>query len=1308
MEAAPQFRASGLVQSLDDLRKIFDDPPREFFPTSIWWWSGERLEIERLRWQLQRLAEGGVYNVVILNLAPVGPLFGKDADGPPFMSEEWWMLFLAICEHAEMLGMRIWFYDQIGFSGANLQGQLCLQDELCRGMVLAQQVLKGEKGTETKFPPAAVPLAAFVTDLDENDQPVGLPRECSIEKDTVQSITQGRHRLRLVYALWGGFDYFEATSCRRLLDRVHGEFERRAGRYLGRVIAGSFQDELPSMPSWGRGFAEAFRQRAGYDLQPYLWALWEGTTEEAQRVRVDYQRIRAELTEEAFFRPFFNWHDQRGMICGFDQQGNSRRGYPLDTVNQYADYLRTHRWYGAPGCDHHGEARIHSSLAKHYDRRRVWIEAFHSTGWGGTLEETFDWLLPWWLAGANLYNPHAVYYSTRGGWWEWAPPSTCWRQPYWRHYRLFATAVARNCALLAQGTHTCEVAVLHPTTTVQAFLTQDGPLPQARAADATYRTLLGEMVWFEPRPGALDKERLDFSILDDATVQRGEAREGRLVLGAASYSTILLPACVVLEEATAHQLASFVESGGRLIAVDVTPSAQALHAYFELHPAVSVQDLPKLLRSVPRVVTGPTPLRHSRVGDVNLAFVSRANPQATEMNPVPEWWFLTTYSFDSRRYQRPLSLVIHESPVTVEVWDPVTGRRFAPPTEPTPDGTKVHLPGDSSPGVFLVWSRGVSLLAEIAPRWTQEQELSHAWQFELEPTIENRFGDLSWPAPTDALPVQTWRFKHREGEADSAAWPERSYEIVHATFGPQGWFRGPVAADDARTLRQGDGWRPAIYSLSRGIWKDHLHTQTLGPSGHVPEEFLDFDFMKEGQAAQFCTSVWRDTPSRLYLAIGAPGRKGARVNGMSLEQLARGYLWMEPIELKSGWNQIEWHFWADVDCRGRCYWALITNHAAFRRPEFMTSADAPLRGSQLVFSRGFELPFEAISGQILIHASAACRIVLDGQEIGRQGGFLPYGDDSATIIWRSAALKRGPHRIELYVVDGAEPARLLVDAEWRGQDGSSWDLISDASWAVSRDGHEPRPTGLRLDAMGPWLRENASLQLRRRPHPLPRAHWLEQAAADGTVLDLSPDFQEGKSRIESFQWTLPPGAHTMKLPVAGTCTLWIDGEIVNASAPTIRLPRSHQPRRLATLRVETVRGSSGGGLFLAPIEYEMSPGEIELGDWSEQGLESYSGGIRYRKEFTLDEVKGGRWALDLGRVRGTAEVWINGQHAGIRFLSPYRFEATSFLRSGQNAVEILVLNTLAPYLAEHSPTQLLPGVQTVSGLFGPVRILSAE
>lgn len=275
---------------------VFDalrNPPRSHSPAAIWWWSGEPLRRDRLRWQMERLVAGGVHNLVILNLAPSGPLFGADADDPPFLSEAWWELLDGVCEDALQLGARLWFYDQLGFSGADLQARLVQENPAFAGQWLA---------------------------------------------------ADGSVSAR-------GFDYLSRTACEVLIDRVHGEFARRLGHRFGSVIAGSFQDELPTVPTWSATFAEEFLARRGYpfsvDAGPSAWR--------------DHQRTRAELAEEAFFRPLAAWHAEHGLLNGCDQQDPARAGHPVEGVELYADYTRTHRWFSAPGSDHHGDARVHSS-----------------------------------------------------------------------------------------------------------------------------------------------------------------------------------------------------------------------------------------------------------------------------------------------------------------------------------------------------------------------------------------------------------------------------------------------------------------------------------------------------------------------------------------------------------------------------------------------------------------------------------------------------------------------------------------------------------------------------------------------------------------------------------------------------------------------------------------------------------------------------------------------------------------------------------------------------------------------------------
>jgi hypothetical protein len=115
---------------------------------------------------------------------------------------------------------------------------------------------------------------------------------------------------------------------------------------------------------------------------------------------------------------------------------------------------------------------------------------------------------------------------------------------------------------------------------------------------------------------------------------------------------------------------------------------------------------------------------------------------------------------------------------------------------------------------------------------------------------------------------------------------------------------------------------------------------------------------------------------------------------------------------------------------------------------------------------------------------------------------------------------------------------------------------------------------------------------------------------------------------------------------------------------------------------------------------------MKVGSWEEQGLTGYSGGVRYSQTLVCDNVSqvGVRTLLDLGRVRGTAEVHVNGQPVGARIWSPYTFDLTDHLRPGENDLRISVYNTLGPYMDAISPTRFVFPGQTVSGLFGPVTL----
>ncbi|TVY07916.1 glycosylhydrolase-like jelly roll fold domain-containing protein [Paenibacillus cremeus] len=99
-------------------------------------------------------------------------------------------------------------------------------------------------------------------------------------------------------------------------------------------------------------------------------------------------------------------------------------------------------------------------------------------------------------------------------------------------------------------------------------------------------------------------------------------------------------------------------------------------------------------------------------------------------------------------------------------------------------------------------------------------------------------------------------------------------------------------------------------------------------------------------------------------------------------------------------------------------------------------------------------------------------------------------------------------------------------------------------------------------------------------------------------------------------------------------------------------------------------------------------------------LPRFSGTFRYETEFEWNESTG-LVQLDLGEVYETAEVWLNGERAGVRICPPYRLEIHGLIRKGPNKLVIEVTNTL---VKEQRDFLSAFAQQEPSGLLGPVRV----
>ncbi|MEN8255584.1 MAG: hypothetical protein ABFR33_08955 [Verrucomicrobiota bacterium] len=102
-----------------------------------------------------------------------------------------------------------------------------------------------------------------------------------------------------------------------------------------------------------------------------------------------------------------------------------------------------------------------------------------------------------------------------------------------------------------------------------------------------------------------------------------------------------------------------------------------------------------------------------------------------------------------------------------------------------------------------------------------------------------------------------------------------------------------------------------------------------------------------------------------------------------------------------------------------------------------------------------------------------------------------------------------------------------------------------------------------------------------------------------------------------------------------------------------------------------------------PAEWQviLPDGEVrglngdELPNWAELGLRGFSGSLRYRAHFDLDQ-KAETALLSLGEVCHGAHVYLDGEHVGDCAFAPFTLELGA-LAAGEHLLEIDVVNTLA-------------------------------
>jgi hypothetical protein len=599
----------------DRLKEFFLNPPQASKPMTRWWWFGGAVTPEEITRELTMMRDAGLRGIELQPLYPVA------VDDPArgirhirYFSPEWFDLLRHTVRETRRLGLQ---FDFTLGSGWPYGGPFIPDPLAARKVEVLVHDAEGPGDFSWNLSrllsgPWSVAGGAIVAAVAT---PVADSGQLDVSRSVVISdrlkgefevagegqrlewkVPAGRWKIMLfaegptgeqvsVPSLgMEGFviDHFSRPSLDLFLraagDRTLEELRPLASPPFHSVFCDSFE---VWGADWTTGFMEEFSRRRGYDLAPYLPALYQDGGELTPHVRYDYHLTLSDLMLENFFAPLGEWAHRHGMTARIQAHGamaDTLHGYGLADIPEAEDgfFFAEEGWTDRCSVNT-AHRRLASSAGHLYGKPIISAESYtwlrmplHTVTlemMKGATDSTF-------LDGINQIVNQGYSYSPpqagEPGWVFYAETNVNHTNIWWRHYKYLAGYIQRAAALLQQGVALNPVAVYAPLADVFAqcelgALLVDGEI-EARLGKSIpgQTTLLLE----------LRRAGYDFDLINDDALQRvARVEAGKLRAGTGVYSVVIVPEVVFMPPESLECLAEFAQAGGCLIFLGRLPEA---------------------------------------------------------------------------------------------------------------------------------------------------------------------------------------------------------------------------------------------------------------------------------------------------------------------------------------------------------------------------------------------------------------------------------------------------------------------------------------------------------------------------------------------------------------------------------------------------------------------------------------------------------------------------------------------------------------------------------------------------------------
>ncbi len=596
---------SGSPAQLSDLKAGWLDLARTFRPHTRWWWPGSAVTREGITWQLQQMREQGMGGVEIM--VP----WKMYAEGNiPYLSAEWLQMVRHAISTAEELDLEV----AITFSpGWSFGGFWVPPTERSKVLTRGWVKVSGPRTFDDELPlPAPASGAApkvFASDAPDENSVVavvaGKVSSQGLDGATLIDLTRGLQDGRLKWQVPEGdwlvmafrlkytgqvcqttanfeqpqwvLDHLSKNAVRNYCNYLGGTFYQAFGEEFGKTVDTMFCDSFEIMCLadsllWSNDALERFATYKGYDLAPYLPALWWEIGPLTPKIRYDVGDFLSWLGLDTLFKTFGDWcadHNTQARIqphYRFTEEivegaGSTARPEMEVSTMRFA-VVPDPRKAIASGAHLYGR-EIVSAEAYTFTHRERYLTTL------GDMKLVTDSFL---RDGVTQFYNHGYIYSPEmhvapSRDMPWANRISHWNT-WWKYYHHLTEYVSRCCYLLRQGTFVADVLVYSPQATVWS--------KQALFGNSRRNLPYGDL------PKTLVANGYDFDIVNDDVLQnRARAESGLIRVRDLSYRFLILPKTTSLPVATLEFMRRFAMAGGIIIALDELPESSVGIANYE-------------------------------------------------------------------------------------------------------------------------------------------------------------------------------------------------------------------------------------------------------------------------------------------------------------------------------------------------------------------------------------------------------------------------------------------------------------------------------------------------------------------------------------------------------------------------------------------------------------------------------------------------------------------------------------------------------------------------------------------------------